>query len=89
MLVNRILIYETYRAPFVTSVELVEFNSVSTTVFAGTDDTACGSALEVVVPNAVQSVHTVRINTQTSGYELPYGHACPPNTSPMHRSAHP
>ena len=77
MVASRILIYETYRAPFVTSVELVELNSASTTVFAGTDDTSCGSALEVVVPNAVPPVHTIRINTQRSGYELSYGRACP------------
>ena len=76
MVPSRILIYETYQAPFVTSVELMSpwygtsvFASVA--AFAGPDSTACGSVLEVNVTEAasLSAVNTAKIHTGASGHE--------------------
>jgi hypothetical protein len=69
MAVSQIVIYETYAAPFVTSVQLIDESSTSTTVFSGTDSTSCGSTLRIPVWPAVVA-RTVKINTlAVSAYE--------------------
>ena len=46
-LATSIEIFETYNAPFVTSVEVIDPDGVATTVFFGNDTTTCGEALEI------------------------------------------
>ena len=71
MIVSLIVVYETFAAPFVTSVELIgHSNSPSTTVFSGADNTQCGAALNIFVPNPTVSAQTIKINTQVWGCEL-------------------
>ena len=69
VLASRIYIFETFDAPFVTKVQLVDQDGYSTTtVFSGTDSTACGSALEVIVAAAEVPVQRVMIRTHSTGY---------------------
>lgn len=68
LLVHRITIYETYRAPFVNSVEAINSATNSpTTVWQGTDTTTCGSSLEILIPNGVLA-DRIKVNTVTSGF---------------------
>ena len=68
MLATSIEIFETFEAPFVTSVEVIDPGGASTTVFSGPDTTSCGSALTVSLPGALL-VAQVKIHTATEGYE--------------------
>jgi hypothetical protein len=69
MLVRRISIYETYMAPFVTSVEVINSaSSAATTVWQGTDTTSCGSFLDILIADGVIA-DTIKVNTLVFGYE--------------------
>ena len=77
-LVHRIFVYETYMAPFVSSIEAINSYSGSSTIvwqapsFSGSsiiqDTTSCGSALEVVIPNGAMA-DKIKVTTAASGYE--------------------
>ena len=68
-IVYRVLIYETNQAPFVTKVEANQAaGGASTTIWEGTDTTACGSALTIAIDGGVVS-NQLRIHTARSGYE--------------------
>ena len=63
-------IFETWHAPFVTSVEVISPNGQTTIVFSGDDTTACGQALTLSLAGDIL-VSSVKINTATlsAGYE--------------------
>merc|ERR1712166_681046 len=63
-----IQIYETYSAPFVTRVDVFDPDGVETTVYSGTDTTACGAALEISLAGNLL-VKQVKIYTQADWYE--------------------
>ena len=62
-------IYETYEAPFVTQVDLIDTDDNSYTIWSGTDVTTCPG--EFVLDFAETSYHVagVRVHTQVDGYE--------------------
>lgn len=64
----KVAIYETYRAPFVTKVEAFLDPSNPTTIWQGTDDTSCGSSLEISFTAGVVA-DKLKIWTLASGYE--------------------
>ena len=64
----RVTIYETYRAPFVTKVEAFLDPSNPTTIWQGTDETSCGSSLELSFPAGVVA-DKLKIWTLVSGFE--------------------
>jgi len=66
MAVSRVLVHETYSAPFVTRVELIGPDGSATAVFSGVDTTSCGSALEVHVSPPVVAA-AVRVDTYRHG----------------------
>ena len=61
-------IYETFNAPFVTTVELIDPSGAVTTAWSGTDTTVCGDALLVSLAGDVL-VKEVRIRTKVKGWE--------------------
>jgi len=66
-------IYETYRAGFVTKVELLDWDQVAHTIFSGPDTTVCGASLRVTygVAGSPGPIITkaIKITTASSGYE--------------------
>ena len=77
-LVHRIFVYETFLAPFVSSIEAINSYSGSSTIvwqdnsFSGAsrieDTTSCGSALEVVIPNGALA-DKIKVTTAAFGFE--------------------
>ena len=61
-------IFEISYAPFITRVEIISPEGVSTTVFSGPDSTSCGQAL-IVSLAGTSLVASVKIHTQVLGYE--------------------
>eukprot|EP00966_Prymnesium_polylepis_P147759 3413487-Prymnesium_polylepis.1 len=61
-------IFETYNAPFVTSVEAIDPAGQSTTIFSGPDMTPCGSALTIELSGST-IVEQIKIHTAVEGYE--------------------
>ena len=68
-LVHRIFVYETYRAPFVSSIEAINsYSGSSTIVWQAEDTTSCGSALEVFIPNGALA-DKLKVTTAVYGFE--------------------
>ena len=61
-------IFETYNAPFVMEVEVVDTAGQSTSVFTGPDTTVCGQALVIWLSGDIL-VEKVHVHTSASGYE--------------------
>jgi hypothetical protein len=62
-------VYESYAAPFVYQIELVEPDGTAHVVWEGTDTTSCPGTLQVWFPQTPYLVDRVKIHTQVSGTE--------------------
>ena len=72
VLATKVAIRESYKAPFVTSVELYLGNSSSDPYvysWAGDDDTTCGSWLEIQLPVMTTPTSRVVVRTSRPGWE--------------------
>jgi len=90
MLASSVHVHEQYSAPFVQSVAVVDSAGAESSIWAGTDSTACGSALSVSVSNPI-AAKKIRVYTQSSGFEhvnavqlcgIPMPPAAPPPSPP-------
>ncbi len=62
-------IHETFESGFVTQIELIDGNGVSTSVWSGVDTTGCPGWFEVEWGTPPRPVRSVRIHTQVDGWE--------------------
>jgi len=68
ILASSVHVHESWGAPFVQSVAVVDSAGAESSIWAGTDSTACGSALSVSVSNPI-ATKKVKVYTQSSDYE--------------------
>ena len=70
VLVTRVTIHETYRAPSVTQIEALNaYDTSATTIWSGTDTAGCGATPLVLHFDGSVPTRTLKISTSASGYE--------------------
>lgn len=62
-------VFETYSAPFVTDVELIDVDGVSHLIWSGTDTTSCPGVFLQTFPQTSYAVKGIRVHTQSPNYE--------------------